>query len=125
MSGSDDVVPRSFFALPGVVSVTPAALELAREFGEHINETRPGETWIATFQWSDQRRVRSPGTNQWQELGAGLDLGAYEQSELPEGVVQTIDGIEFAVMVPAPAYEKAEQRLIDKDDSTPSKLILR
>jgi hypothetical protein len=125
MSRSDDVVPISFFALPGVVSVTPAALQLAREFGEHIGETRPGEAWITTFHWSDQRRVRVPGTNQWKELGAGLDLGAYRPSELPESVIQAIDGVEFAVMVPSPIYEKAVQRLIDKDDGAPSKLVLR
>ncbi len=124
-SGSSSVIPISFFALPGVVAVAPAALQLAREFGEHIKETRPEQTWVTTFHWSDERRVRLPGTNDWEELGAGLDLGAYEPSELPEGVTQTIDGVQFAVMIPSPAYEKAKQRLIDRDDSLPSKLVLR
>lgn len=124
-SGSNTALPPHLFVPLGAVSISSSALDLARQFGEHIKRTRPDETWVIAFDWADERRVRLPNTNQWEELGAGLDLGAYDRVDLPDGVTQTIDGVEFAVIVPRQVYERARQRLIDRDDGVPSKLALK
>jgi hypothetical protein len=110
---------------PGTVAVSDAAVELARKFAEEIKRTRPGESWIVGFDWADERRIRFPrNSNHWEDLGPGLDLGAYERERVPAAMMATVDGVEFVVCIPRAIYEKADRRMIDRDDAKRTKLVL-
>lgn len=124
-SRSSTLLPRHLFVPPGAVNISSSALDLARRFGEHVKKTRPDESWVIAFDWADERRVRLPDSNRWEELGAGLDLGAYDRVDLPEGVTQTIDHVEFVVTIPRQVFERATERVIDMDDAAPAKLVLK
>jgi hypothetical protein len=119
----DTTEPPEWFTPPGTVQVTAPALELARDFAEHARTARPDEEWIVSFDWADSRRIRL-ANNQWEELGAGIDLTAYERRNVPGGATRTVDGVEFAIKIPSPVYEKSA-KLIDRDDTARSKLTLR
>jgi hypothetical protein len=123
-SGFYTTLPPDWFTLPGVVAVSPAALELARGFLEEARRTRPDEDWVVSFDWADSRRVRLPD-NRWEELGEGLDLAVYERVKVPPNVTTTVDGVEFAVKIADHIRERATERLIDRDDAVRSKLVLR
>lgn len=118
-------LPYSFFAPPGVVSVSAAALALARDFDEDTRRVRSAHPWVLAFDWADSRIVRMPKGGPRHELGPGLDLVAYEPADVPPDVVQTIDGLTFAVRIPSNIYERSRERLIDVDDAAPTKLVLR
>lgn len=113
------------FAPPGTVTVSPSALKLARQFDEHIRDGRRNEAWLTTFSWADARQVQQADTENWEDMGPGLDLGAFERDQVPPEVIHSVDGMEFAIMIGASVYEAAEQRLIDRDDAVLSKLVLR
>lgn len=117
-------LPPDWFTPPGTVKVSASALDLARRFGDDARHARPDEEWIVSFDWADSRRVRRTD-NQWEELGEGLDLAAYERRKVPVGSTQTVDGVEFAVKIPSQICERSRERLIDRDDTVRSKLTLR
>lgn len=123
-SGFNNTLPPDWFTPPGVVKVSAAALELARAFLAEARRTRPDEDWIVTFDWADSRRVRLPD-NQWEELGEGVDLAVDERAKIPPDVTTTVGGVEFAVKVGDHIYARARQRLIDRDDTVRSRLVLR
>jgi len=77
------------------------------------------------FGWADERRVRKPSDGPWIELGPGLDLHGRDVADVPRGVLQTIDGVEFAVRIPRHIYESRPLRLIDTDAEDVSGLTLR
>lgn len=123
-SGFNNTLPPDWFTPPGVVTVSAAALELARAFVAEARRTRPDEDWIVAFDWADSRRVRLPD-NQWEELGEGIDLAVYERTKIPPGATATVDGVEFAVKIAHHIYENSPERLIDRDDAVRSRLVLR
>jgi len=117
--------PFDPFTPPGEVTVSPSALMLARQFRDDVIEAQPDQDWVVTFHWADTRRVRRPPGGQWEDIGAGLDLAAYERHQVPPRAVQIVEGVEFAVKVPAHIYKKRARRLIDRDDTVLSRLTLR
>jgi hypothetical protein len=122
---SDD---RFGFTHARVIAVSPAALAMAREFAQAARETRPGKDWLVCFDWAYSRTMRFPRPGgPMQELGPGLDLTAYERSEVPKECVDAAQGFEFAVKVPSSVWLHSQRRLIDVDNSTSSlwRLVLR
>jgi hypothetical protein len=117
--------PYSFFAPPGVVRVSESALKLAREFAADIKRVRPDDNSVISFDWADSRFVRNRVDGPREDLGAGLDLAAYEPTDIPPGVTQIVDGIALVIKIPNVIYEKSPTRLIDTDEHRESKLILR
>jgi hypothetical protein len=51
-------------------------------------------------------------------------LGAYERERVPAAMMATVDGVEFVVCIPRAIYEKADRRMIDRDDAKRTKLVL-
>lgn len=118
--------PYSFFAPPGTVHVSAAALAMACAFADATRHARPDRGWIVTFDWAESRSARDPRRGgPWVELGAGLDLVAFERSDIPPGVTETIDDLEFAIKIPAQIVAAAIVRLIDVDETAVKKLALR
>lgn len=118
-------IPHSFFAPPGTVSVSATALALARDFDEDTRRVRSKDPWVLAFDWADSQIVRMPKGGPRHELGASLDLVAYEPADVSPDVLQTIDGLTFAVRIPNNIYERSRGRLIDVDDASPTRLVLR
>lgn len=80
---------------------------------------------LGSFDWADSRRVREAGTNAWRDLGAGIDLTAYEAEKVKAALTETLGGIRVAVKIPRTVWEAAGERLIDKDEAAFSGLALR
>lgn len=119
------VPPDDWFTPPGKLRVSASALELAREFREQARQAAPDEDWIISFDWSDSRRIREKGSNEWRDIGAGLDLTAYERRKIRDDHIQRMEGMDIVMKVPAPVWEKSAERLIDTDETAFSGLVLR
>lgn len=117
--------PEESFTPPGTLHISPNAVALARAFREHARRAAPDEDWVISFDWADSRRVREKGTNDWREVGSGLDLTAYERGKIKNEFVETIDDIDFAMRVPRSIWETSDQRLIDTDPAAFSGLVLK
>lgn len=114
------------FTSPGLIKVSDAALQLARDFGDFLKQDRPDEDWVVGFDWADSRQMRFPRPGgPMQELGPGIDLAGYERRSVPDEVIQTIDGIAFAIKVPSRVWLNSAKRLIDVDKAAGSGLTLR
>ena len=113
------------FTLPGVVNVSAAALQMARDFAAALKRERP-QDWVVCFDWADSRQMRFPRPGgAMQELGPGFDLAAYERRTVPHEVIQSIDGVIFAIKIPSRVWLNSTKRLIDVDASSKSGLTLR
>lgn len=128
--------PYRDFAPPGIVKVSAAALEQARQFSTEIqgqamlfsNEgrrMRPIDDWVVSFEWAESRSVRRQAAGPREEIGPGLIISAYERSELPPEVIQTAGDLEFAIKIPRQVWEKSKSRLIDIDETVLWKVSLR
>jgi hypothetical protein len=60
----------------------------------------------------------------WRDVGAGLDLTAYARWKIRDDFIQRIEGMDIAMKVPAPVWEKSAERLIDIDEAAFSKIVL-
>lgn len=112
------------FNPPGLIRLSPAALKFARDLAETVKVTQKGD-WIVVFSWAHSISVRREPNAPLEDIGACLMLGASERHEIPPGVTQTVDGVEFAVQIPKEVWENSAQRLIDIDETLLFKLALR
>ncbi len=117
--------PYSFYAPPGVVKVSASALQMARELAERVLVPPPRIPLVIVFGWRDSGWVRKPPNGPRIELGPGIDLAACDAADVPRGVLQTVDGVEFAVRIPRHIYENSALRLIDTDETEVSGVTLR
>ena len=114
------------FTSPGLIKVSDAALRMAREFGDQLRQQMPDQDWIVGFDWADSRQMRFPRPGgMMQELGPGFDLAAYERRTVPHEVIQSIDGVIFAIKIPSRVWLNSAKRTIDVDASSKSGLTLR
>ena len=120
----NDELPGGF-ARPGVVSISPTALELAKQYRNEIVRTKTPGDWVVCFDWATSRRARRPQTNEWFDLGAGFDLSSYERSKVPTEAVQVVDGLEFLVKISVGALRSSKRRLIETDTGVRTHLALR
>jgi hypothetical protein len=122
---TDEMIPLDAFAPPGLVNISDAALELARAFQQALKERQPDTDLVVVFDWAEGRQFRLKDADEWRELGPGIDLGAFRRSQIPDGVIHPVRGVELAVKISRDVYERAHRRLIDRDDGVLSKLVLR
>jgi hypothetical protein len=114
------------FTPPGIVTISPAALKMAQEFGDHVRREQAAKDWIVCFDWADSRAMRIPRpSGRMQELGPGFDLAAYERRFVPAKAIQSSNGVTFAVKIPSRVWLNSARRLIDADASVGSGLTLR
>lgn len=117
--------PLSYYTPPGIIRVSPEALKMARDLYETVRGMPKVRQPLVSFDWATARSVRrAPGAPE-EDVGPGLDLGAGERSDAPPEAIQSIDGVEFTIMVPREVYEKSRECLIDVDNTAFSKLVLR
>ena len=120
-----DELAEEFFAPPGAVRVSPAALKMVQEFGGRVRRAPSDANWISGFEWFFARSIRPRPDAPWEDMGPGLALGAYARSDLPPAAVQRIGGVELVIKIPRHVYESSTERLIDVDAIAPFKLVLR
>lgn len=114
------------FTSPGLVKVSFAVLQMAREFGDQLRQQMPDQDWVVGFDWADSRQMRFPRPGgRMQELGSGFDLAAYERRTVPDEVIQNIDGVIFAIKIPSRVWLNSNKRTIDVDANVGSGLTLR
>jgi hypothetical protein len=116
--------PDDGFVRPGAVSVSAPALKLAQEFYRTVKGVQ-GKDWIVAFDWAASIAIRSGPNEPSQDIDACLTLGAYERDQIPKGFIDTIDGTEIAIRIPAEVRQRAVQHLIDVDETLLFKLLLR
>jgi hypothetical protein len=117
--------PDDWFTPPGTLRMSTSALQLARQFRAQAKGAEPDEDWIISFDWADSRRVREKGSNEWRDLGSGIDLTAYERWKIADKHIQTLAELEFVVKIPPRIWENSIERLIDTDADAVSGLVLR
>jgi len=111
------------FAEPGSIGVTPAALQLAKDFGKSVAAV--SRDHVVAFHWAEAITYRSGPGAEPEDLGACLTLGAFKRSEIPPGYTQIVEGLEFAIHVPREIWMESVERLIDLDAARPFNLALR
>ena len=109
---------------PGAIKVSKAALKFARDFDHTVKSTQRGH-WVVAFCWSTSVSIKRGPGEAYEEIGAGLGLGAFERHQVPPEFIQIQDGIELVIKVPAAIWENSRQRLIDFDETLLFKLALR
>lgn len=114
------------FTAPGIVKVSAAALQMAREFGDQLRQQMPDHDWVVCFEWGESRQMRFPPPDgKVQDLGPGLDLAAYDRHQVPDEAVQSIDGVTFAIKLPTRVWRNSNKQLIDVDAKASGGLTAR
>jgi hypothetical protein len=108
----------------GVVQVSAAALQFAREFGATVDRSQSG-AWVTAFSWATEISVKRDANGVYEDIGAGLTLGAFKRHEVPARFLQTQDGLEFVIQIPEAVWRQSARRLIDLDEALLFKLALR
>jgi hypothetical protein len=116
--------PDHGYTPPGVIQVSPAALQLARDFYETVKNMQGGN-WLVVFDWATSVTKKLGPDQPSQDVPDGVMMGASKRHEVPAGFSQTVDGLEFAIQIPKEIWEKSAQRLIDLDKTQFFKLALR
>ena len=118
MSADDEPVSLKGCAFPGTVKVTRSALMQAERF-----QTVVPAGWIVTFFWSDGQRMKANKDAPWVDLGPGLDLGAYRNTQIPEEAVFTGESLRYAVLILKEILDAYPEKVVDADAT--GKIILR
>ncbi len=95
---------------PGRVSVTPAALELAKKVAATV-----GAAWIVTFSWATRQSMRESGDAPEAELGPGLCLGGFRREQVEEEYIHRDDDLSFVIQIPDDVLAKAVNCRIEYD----------
>jgi hypothetical protein len=119
---SIDTTDNDNFAAPGAVTITAAALQLARDFSRVACR---GDNYVVAFDWAESIALRREPGGPLENIGACLMLGAYERVAVPRAFIQIVEGCEYAVRIPSDVLRASERRLIDADPMAPFKLALR
>ncbi len=118
------ISPTDNFLTPGIVRISDAALNYAREFAETVGRSQRGD-WVVTFDWAQSLSYRPGPDAPEQNIGPCLMLGAYERHQIPAGCTQSAGDIEFAVRIPDDVWQQGVHRTIDLNESLLFKLVLR
>lgn len=120
-----DNKPQSIdgFVLPGRISISPSALKMAKDFYGAVKGSQ-GKDWVVAFDWAESIVIRRGPNDPAEDVGACLTLGAYERHQIPVGVSQTNDGIEFVIKIPDAIWKGSVRRLIDLDEKMLFRLTL-
>jgi hypothetical protein len=113
------------FVEPGVLRVSDAVVEKLREYAREHPLWPRDVPRLPTISWYDENRIRTPGTNEWRELGPGLMPGWSDTVTVPANCVHVVDGFEFAVEMLPHILARASERRIDSDDTAPTGFVLR
>jgi hypothetical protein len=111
------------FSNPCSVTISPAAMTMAREFAVGIGQMGYARQ-VVVFDWAPWVIVREPGQPE-RNIGACLMIGACRRDEVPSEAVEMVDGFALTLVIPDDAWPPGALRLIDVDEEQLFKLTLR
>ncbi|MEA2942592.1 MAG: hypothetical protein QOD09_3121 [Bradyrhizobium sp.] len=111
------------FSNPRSVTISPAALTMAREFAVAIGQMGYARQ-VVVFDWAPWVIVREPGQLE-RNIGACLMIGAQRRDEVPPEAVEMVDGFALTLVIPDEAWPPGALRLIDVDEEQWFRLGLR
>jgi hypothetical protein len=111
------------FSNPRSVTISPAALTMAREFALAIGQMGYARQ-VVVFDWAESITLREPGQPE-RNIGACLMIGAYRRDQVPSEAVEMVDGFALSLIIPDKAWPPGALRLIDVDEEQLFKLALR
>jgi hypothetical protein len=100
------------FAPNGAVSVTDEAMTQARSFWADLQKYETQTKWVVAFTWASERKYRPSAQSEWLDEGPGIDLCAYKATELPDGAVESRDGVPVAFIIPRDKIAAASEKKI-------------
>jgi hypothetical protein len=112
------------FTSPGLLHVSKAALQFARDFRDAVQSGQAGD-WIVVFDWAESVSLKRGADEPYEDIGACLTMGVYRRHEVPKEFVQRQDDVAFVVSIPENVWRASVGRLIDIDETKPFKLVLR
>ena|ERR1043165_4428200 len=124
MTDDSNLIIHKEFVAPGVLRVSPEALKYARDFIETVTAAH-GDGYIAIFGWADMVTFKTEPNGPLQVVKDFIDLGAISRDQIPPDVIQTVDGVDFAIDTAPEILQRSVERLIDMDENAFAKLVLR
>ena len=111
------------FSHPRSVTISPAALSMAREFALDVGQMGYARQ-VVVFDWAESITVLEPGQPE-RDIGACLMIGACRRDEVPSEAVEMVDGFALTLAIPDDAWRPDARRLIDVDEEQWFGLALR
>jgi hypothetical protein len=111
------------FSNPRSVTISPAALTMAREFAVAIGQMGYASQ-VVVFDWATSVILREPGQPD-RDIGDCLMLGAQRRDEVPPEAIEMVDGFALTLVIPDEAWPPGALRLIEVDEKLLFKLALR
>jgi hypothetical protein len=111
------------FSNPRTVTISPAALTMAREFAVAIGQMGYARQ-VVVFDWAPSVIWREPGQPE-RNIGACLMMSAHRRDEVPPEAVEMVDGFALTLVIPDEAWPPGALRLIDVDEEKWFRLTLR
>jgi hypothetical protein len=111
------------FSNPRSVTISPAALTMAREFALAIGQMGYARQ-VVVFDWAESITLQERGQPE-RNIGACLMIGAYRRDQVPSEAVEMVDGFALSLIIPDKAWPPGALRLIDVDEERLFKLALR
>jgi hypothetical protein len=111
------------FSNPRSVTISPAALTMAREFALAIGQMGYARQ-VVVFDWAESLTILEPGQPE-RDIGACLMIGAYRRDQVPPEAVEMVDGFALTLVIPEEAWPPGALRLIDVDEEQWFRLALR
>src|ERR1044072_4233281 len=124
MTDAPNMIIHDGLVAPGVLRVSPAALNYAREVIAAVTAAH-GDGNMVMFDWVDLQTSRADPNGPLQVVRDFLDVGAISRSEIPADAIQTVDGVDFVIQIPLKTLQKSVQRLIDFDENAYARLVLK
>lgn len=112
MPSDDERVPLEACTPPGTIKVTDRALRLAEQFQASVPAG-----WIVAFSWHEGERRRASKDAPWEDMGPGLDLGAYRICQIPEEAVCHMGTLSYAVLIWKEIVESHPEKTIDLNEA--------
>ncbi|MFI5012949.1 MAG: hypothetical protein ACHQAY_11445 [Hyphomicrobiales bacterium] len=119
----DDVVPLSSCVSLDDIFVSPEAWAFASEFSKEFQNPSSSAAGVVAFVWCEGRKWRSDRNAEWKNQGAGLELGMYKASQIPDEAVHVRDGAKYAFLIPSEILKRSQMRLIDIEEKGCSKVL--
>jgi hypothetical protein len=120
---NDDEASNEGFSNPRSVTISPAALTMAREFAVAIGQMGYASR-VVVFDWAPSVIMHEPGQPE-RDIGACLMISACRRDEVPSEAVEMVDGFALTLVIPDEAWPSGAQRSIDVDEEKLFKLALR
>jgi hypothetical protein len=87
----------------GSTKLSASALQQVKMFMRQVRRASPQDDWIASISWATKRKYKGPNDVDWIKVEDGLQLGAYQRTEVPSDVIDKVDGVEIVFGAPEPS----------------------